>query len=203
MNQDLKNLFFKYQFLAYLPAKIDTALGIALVAMVFVAGGLDFACNVSWNFLSVLFIIFNLCIAVGSILSLGLMRQDPVTYSEKELRCYDFKKSLKATRYAQRELRQNVDSSTYMKSAEYQSGVANNVLRFRAFVVVFSDEAYIFIRATRNIDSRRNIKDLEEVASDLASVLNLRKSSFQKLLIEKSEPLGHSRLAPYYVQRLG
>lgn len=203
MSNDFKDIFERYQFLAQLPAKIDTALGVCFGSILFFLAGLDFACNVSWNLFSGTFIVFNFCLAVGSIISIGFMKQTPVTYSEKELREFDFKKSLTMTRYCQRELRQNIDTSTYMQSAKHQSGVQNNILRFLSFVVVLDGEAYIYIRCTRNIDSRRNIKDLEEVASDLASVLNLRKSSFQKLLIEKSEPLGHSRLAPYYVQRLG
>lgn len=202
MNNKFKTVYDKYHFLAGTPFKVDVALVVALFMAVFAVFGIDFCFNASANALSIGFVVVNIAGIVGSFVYIGNLKQTPVTYSEAEVRDFDFKKSMEFTRLLQKEVRQFVDDSKFVTSGRTQAGKYSNALRLLSFVVVFKKHAYIYIRLPLNAENRQDERVLMMIASDVADSLGLTMSSFQSLNIANNIGLGHYHFQTFKVMEL-
>lgn len=202
MNNKFKTVYDKYHFLAGTPFKVDVALAVAFFMAVFALFGVDFCFNASANAFSVGFVVVNIAGIVGCFIYIGNLQQLPITYSEAEVRDFDFRSSMKFTRLLQKEVRQFIDDSKYMTSGRTQAGKYSNVLRLLSFVAVFNDHAYIYIRLPLNAENRQDEQVLMMIASDIADSLGLTMSSFQALNIANNIGLGHYHFQSYKVMEL-
>ena len=140
-------------------------------------------------------------IVVGAIIHIANMQEVPKAYSSKISGHFLYKRSLQLTRFVQKELVSQIDDSKF-PTARTQIQKYNNSIRLLSFVVVFEKESYLFIRLPKNVSARRDLRELDEIANDVALELNLTKSSFQDFINHQNLGLGYISRAKYKVMRL-
>lgn len=201
-----KELYHDFRFIALVPAKIATSLGILIAILLLLIMDIDFGQNsdVGWNAWGIVWVVLLIIVGLIDVKYLVNIQKYPRYYrQEYEQLGYSFQESKKLTKYLQRLLRSKVDSSSYISSAQRQNQLENNLIRLGSFVVCFKQSIYIFILRTGGIDGRRDINDLNEIARELANFTDARNSSFQQFTTEYKPPLMiNRRLANYVVQRL-
>lgn len=206
MMNKYENLYDDFKFLALVPAKIATSLGIMVAIMLLLIVDIDFGQNsyVGWNIWSISWAVLLVVVGFIDVKYLVDIQEYPKYYrKDYEQLGYDFGESKKLTRYLQRLLKSKVDASNYISSAKRQNQIENNLIRLGSFVICFRRSIYIFILRTGGIDGRRDINELNEIARELANFTNSRNSSFQQFTTEYKPPfMINRRLVNYVVQRL-
>ena len=199
-NKKLQAIFDSFNFIAKQPFEIGVSLGICGFALIFGLIGLDIWNNTGSGF-GIFLLILNLVIIVILIVRIANMKETVDIYNNGTSGQYLYKKSLQLTRFIQRELVFQIDDSKF-PTAKTQIQKYNNKIRLLSFVVVFENEAYLFIRLPKNVNARRDLEELDEIADDIALELGLTKSSFQNFINHKSIGLGYVSRAKYKVMRL-
>ena len=202
MNQDKKiqAIFDNFNFISKQPFEIGVSLSIVGFALLLGFVGFDLWRN-SGSVFGIFLLILNLVIVVGAIIHIANMREVPLAYSDKVSGQFLYKRSLQMTRYIQKELVFQIDDSKFA-TARTQIQKYNNSIRLLSFVVVFENESYLFIRLPKNVSARRDLRELDEIADDLALELGLTKSSFQDFINSENIGLGYVSRAKYKVMRL-
>lgn len=199
-NKKLQAIFDSFNFIAKQPFEIGVSLGICGFALIFGLIGLDIWNNTGSGF-GIFLLILNLVIIVILIVRIANMKETVDIYNNGTSGQFLYKKSLQLTRFIQRELVFQIDDSKF-PTAKTQIQKYNNKIRLLSFVVVFENEAYLFIRLPKNVNARRDLEELDEIADDIALELGLTKSSFQNFINHKSIGLGYVSRAKYKVMRL-
>ena len=197
-NKKLQTIFDNFNFLAKQPFEIGVSLGIFIFALMLGLIGLDIWNNTGSRF-GIFLLILNLVIIV--IVHIANMKETVNIYNNGTSGQFLYKKSLQLTRFIQRELVFQIGDSKF-PTAKTQIQKYNNKIRLLSFVVVFENEAYLFIRLPKNVNARRDLEELDEIADDIALELGLTKSSFQNFINHKSIGLGYVSRAKYKVMRL-
>lgn len=199
-DKKIKDIFDSYHFLALQPFIIGCLLGIVGFALVFGLFGLSISFNLSLK-AGLILIILNLFVVGGALVRIAYMRNKPKNLDNTPTNgVFNYKQSLQLTRQLQKELITFVAGSEY--NTKSQSQTYNNVLRLLSFVVVFENEAYIFIRLPKNVASRRSFEELKEICDDLSLNLNLNTSGLQPFLANRNIGLGYVSRSIYQVMRL-
>lgn len=200
-----EELYQDFKFLALVPAKIATNLGILVAILLLLIADIDFGQNsdAGWNVWDISWAVLLIILGLIVVKWLANIQEYPKYYRQDyEQLGYNFQESKKLTRYLQRLLKSKVDSSKY-SSANRQNQLENNLIRLGSFVICFRQSIYIFILRTGGIDGRRDINELNEIARELANFTDARNSSFQQFTTEYKPPLMiNRRLVNYVVQRL-
>lgn len=200
-----EELYQDFKFLALVPAKIATNLGILVAILLLLIADIDFGQNsdAGWNVWDISWAVLLIILGLIVVKWLANIQEYPKYYRQDyEQLGYNFQESKKLTRYLQRLLKSKVDSSKY-SSANRQNQLENNLIRLGSFVICFRQSIYIFILRTGGIDGRRDISELNEIARELANFTDARNSSFQQFTTEYKPPLMiNRRLVNYVVQRL-
>lgn len=199
-NKKLQTIFDNFNFLAKQPFEIGVSLGIFIFALMLGLIGLDIWNNTGSRF-SIFLLILNLVIIVIVIVHIANMKETVNIYNNGTSGQFLYKKSLQLTRFIQRELVFQIGDSKF-PTAKTQIQKYNNKIRLLSFVVVFENEAYLFIRLPKNVNARRDLEELDEIANDIALELNLTKSSFQDFINHQNLGLGYISRAKYKVMRL-
>ena len=199
-NKKLQTIFDNFNFLAKQPFEIGVSLGIFIFALMLGLIGLDIWNNTGSRF-GIFLLILNLVIIVIVIVHIANMKETVNIYNNGTSGQFLYKKSLQLTRFIQRELVFQIGDSKF-PTAKTQIQKYNNKIRLLSFVVVFESEAYLFIRLPKNVNARRDLEELDEIADDIALELGLTKSSFQNFINHKSIGLGYVSRAKYKVMRL-
>ena len=199
-NKKLQTIFDNFNFLAKQPFEIGVSLGIFIFALMLGLIGLDIWNNTGSRF-GIFLLILNLVIIVIVIVHIANMKETVNIYNNGTTGQFLYKKSLQLTRFIQRELVFQIGDSKF-PTAKTQIQKYNNKIRLLSFVVVFENEAYLFIRLPKNVNARRDLEELDEIADDIALELGLTKSSFQNFINHKSIGLGYVSRAKYKVMRL-
>lgn len=199
-NKKLQAIFDSFNFIAKQPFEIGVSLGICGFALIFGLIGLDIWNNTGSGF-GIFLLILNLVIIVILIVRIANMKETVDIYNNGTSGQFLYKKSLQLTRFIQRELVFQIDDSKF-PTAKTQIQKYNNKIRLLSFVVVFENEAYLFIRLPKNVNARRDLEELDEIADDIALELGLTKSSFQNFINHKSIGLGYVSRAKYKVMGL-
>ena len=188
-NKKLQTIFDNFNFLAKQPFEIGVSLGIFIFALMLGLIGLDIWNNTGSRF-GIFLLILNLVIIVIVIVHIANMKETVNIYNNGTSGQFLYKKSLQLTRFIQRELVFQIGDSKF-PTAKTQIQKYNNKIRLLSFVVVFENEAYLFIRLPKNVNARRDLEELDEIADDIALELGLTKSSFQNFINHKSIGLGY------------
>lgn len=199
-NKKVQAIFDNFNFIAKQPFEIGVSLGICGFALIFGLIGLDIWNNTGSGF-GIFLLILNLVIIVILIVHIANMKETVNIYNNKSSGQFLYRKSLQLTRFIQRELVFQIDDSKF-PTAKTQIQKYNNKIRLLSFVVVFENEAYLFIRLPKNVNARRDLEELDEIANDIALELNLTKSSFQDFINHQNLGLGYISRAKYKVMRL-
>ena len=199
-NKKLQTIFDNFNFLAKQPFEIGVSLGIFIFALMLGLIGLDIWNNTGSRF-GIFLLILNLVIIVIVIVHIANMKETVNIYNNGTSGQFLYKKSLQLTRFIQRELVFQIGDSKF-PTAKTQIQKYNNKIRLLSFVVVFENEAYLFIRLPKNVNARRDLEELDEIADDIALELGLTRSSFQNFINHKSIGLGYVSRAKYKVMRL-
>lgn len=199
-NEKLQAIFDNFNFISKQPFEIGVSLGIFVFALMLGLVGLDIWNNTGSRF-SIFLLILNFVIIVIVIVHIANMKETVDIYNNGTSGQFLYKKSLQLTRFIQRELVFQIDDSKF-PTAKTQIQKYNNKIRLLSFVVVFENEAYLFIRLPKNVNARRDLEELDEIADDIALELNLTKSSFQDFINHESIALGYISRAKYKVMRL-
>lgn len=199
-NKKLQTIFDNFNFLAKQPFEIGVSLGIFIFALMLGLIGLDIWNNTGSRF-GIFLLILNLVIIVIVIVHIANMKETVNIYNNGTSGQFLYKKSLQLTRFIQRELVFQIGDSKF-PTAKTQIQKYNNKIRLLSFIVVFENEAYLFIRLPKNVNARRDLEELDEIADDIALELGLTKSSFQNFINHKSIGLGYVSRAKYKVMRL-
>lgn len=199
-NKKLQTIFDNFNFIAKQPFEIGVSLGIFIFALMLGLIGLDIWNNTGSRF-GIFLLILNLVIIVIVIVHIANMKETVNIYNNGTSGQFLYRKSLQLTRFIQRELVFQIDDSKF-PTAKTQIQKYNNKIRLLSFVVVFENEAYLFIRLSKNVNARRDLEELDEIADDIALELGLTKSSFQNFINHKSIGLGYVSRAKYKVMRL-
>lgn len=199
-NKKLQTIFDNFNFLAKQPFEIGVSLGIFIFALMLGLIGLDIWNNTGSRF-GIFLLILNLVIIVIVIVHIANMKETVNIYNNGTSGQFLYKKSLQLTRFIQRELVFQIGDSKF-PTAKTQIQKYNNKIRLLSFVVVFENEAYLFIRLPKNVNARRDLEEQDEIADDIALELGLTKSSFQNFINHKSIGLGYVSRAKYKVMRL-
>lgn len=193
-------IFDNFSFISKQPFEIGVSLSIVGFALL-----LGFVGFVLWrnsgSVFGIFLLILNLVIVVGAIIHIANMQEVPKAYSSKISGHFLYKRSLQLTRFVQKELVSQIDDSKF-PTARTQIQKYNNSIRLLSFVVVFEKESYLFIRLPKNVSARRDLRELDEIANDVALELNLTKSSFQDFINHQNLGLGYISRAKYKVMRL-
>ena len=188
-NKKVQAIFDNFNFIAKQPFEIGVSLGICGFALIFGLIGLDIWNNTGSGF-GIFLLILNLVIIVILIVHIANMKETVNIYNNKSSGQFLYRKSLQLTRFIQRELVFQIDDSKF-PTAKTQIQKYNNKIRLLSFVVVFENEAYLFIRLPKNVNARRDLEELDEIADDIALELGLTKSSFQNFINHRSIGLGY------------
>lgn len=199
-NKKIQAIFDSFNFIAKQPFEIGVCLVITGFALLFGFIGFDLWQNSGLGF-GILLLILNLVIVVGAIIHIANMQEVPKAYSSKISGHFLYKRSLQLTRFVQKELVFQIDDSKF-PTARTQIQKYNNSIRLLSFVVVFQNDTYLFIRLPKNVSARRDLRELDEIADDLALELGLTKSSFQNFINCQNIGLGYVSRAKYKVMRL-
>lgn len=194
----LRKLYDQFDFLALEPLKINVALFVDLVLIVISLIELDARAN------GILAGFFGFCLCINGVLIVAsfiyianLQDKPDSLYDIK----FQYKRSLNSTRELQRLLIQNVDSSNFV-TAKKQSQINNNIVRYGSFVISFNRYGYIFVRLPQQIDNRRNREVFDNIAEEISLSLNMRRTTFQHLIIERFYGMGQVKLEHYLVMRI-
>lgn len=193
-------IFDNFSFISKQPFEIGVCLGIAGFALLLGVIGFDLWQN-SGSAFGIFLLVLNLVIIVSVIIHIANMKEVPTSYNSKVSGHFLYKRSLQLTRFVQKELVFQIDDSKY-PPARTQIQKYNNSIRLLSFVVVFERETYLFIRLPKNVSARRDLRELEEIANDLALELGLTKSSFQDFINHQNLGLGYISRSKYKVMRL-
>lgn len=193
-------IFDNFSFISKQPFEIGVSLSIVGFALLLGFVGFDLWRN-SGSVFGIFLLILNLVIVVGAIIHIANMQEVPKAYSSKISGHFLYKRSLQLTRFVQKELVSQIDDSKF-PTARTQIQKYNNSIRLLSFVVVFEKESYLFIRLPKNVSARRDLRELDEIANDVALELNLTKSSFQDFINHQNLGLGYISRAKYKVMRL-
>lgn len=199
-NKKIQTIFDNFSFISKQPFEIGVSLSIVGFALLLGFVGFDLWRN-SGSVFGIFLLILNLVIVVGAIIHIANMQEVPKAYSSKISGHFLYKRSLQLTRFVQKELVSQIDDSKF-PTARTQIQKYNNSIRLLSFVVVFEKESYLFIRLPKNVSARRDLKELDEIANDVALELNLTKSSFQNFINHQNLGLGYISRAKYKVMRL-
>lgn len=197
-NKKIQTIFDNFSFISKQPFEIGVSLSIVGFALLLGFVGFDLWRN-SGSVFGIFLLILNLVIVVGAIIHIANMQEVPKAYSSKISGHFLYKRSLQLTRFVQKELVSQIDDSKF-PTARTQIQKYNNSIRLLSFVVVFEKESYLFIRLPKNVSARRDLRELDEIANDVALELNLTKSSFQDFINHQN--LGYISRAKYKVMRL-
>ena len=187
-------------FISKQPFEIGVCLGVAGFALLLGFIGFDLWQN-SGSAIGITLLVLNLVIIVVSIVHIANMQEAPKSYSSKTSGDFLYRRSLQMTRFIQKELISQIDDSKF-PTAKTQIQKYNNEIRLLSFVVVFEREAYLFIRLPKNVSARRDLRELDEIANDLALELGLTRSSFQDFINHQNLGLGYISRSKYKVMRL-
>ncbi len=199
-NKKIQTIFDNFSFISKQPFEIGVSLSIVGFALLLGFVGFDLWRN-SGSVFGIFLLILNLVIVVGAIIHIANMQEVPKAYSSKISGHFLYKRSLQLTRFVQKELVSQIDDSKF-PTARTQIQKYNNSIRLLSFVVVFEKESYLFIRLPKNVSARRDLRELDEIANDVALELNLTKSSFQDFINHQNLGLGYISRAKYKVMRL-
>ena len=199
-NKKIQTIFDNFSFISKQPFEIGVSLSIVGFALLLGFVGFDLWRN-SGSVFGIFLLILNLVIVVGTIIHIANMQEVPKAYSSKISGHFLYKRSLQLTRFVQKELVSQIDDSKF-PTARTQIQKYNNSIRLLSFVVVFEKESYLFIRLPKNVSARRDLRELDEIAKDVALELNLTKSSFQDFINHQNLGLGYISRAKYKVMRL-
>lgn len=199
-NKKIQTIFDNFSFISKQPFEIGVSLSIVGFALLLGFVGFDLWQN-SGSVFGIFLLILNLVIVVGAIIHIANMQEVPKAYSSKISGHFLYKRSLQLTRFVQKELVSQIDDSKF-PTARTQIQKYNNSIRLLSFVVVFEKESYLFIRLPKNVSARRDLRELDEIANDVALELNLTKSSFQDFINHQNLGLGYISRAKYKVMRL-
>lgn len=199
-NKKIQTIFDNFSFISKQPFEIGVSLSIVGFALLLGFVGSDLWRN-SGSVFGIFLLILNLVIVVGAIIHIANMQEVPKAYSSKISGHFLYKRSLQLTRFVQKELVSQIDDSKF-PTARTQIQKYNNSIRLLSFVVVFEKESYLFIRLPKNVSARRDLRELDEIANDVALELNLTKSSFQDFINHQNLGLGYISRAKYKVMRL-
>lgn len=199
-NKKIQTIFDNFSFISKQPFEISVSLSIVGFALLLGSVGFDLWRN-SGSVFGIFLLILNLVIVVGAIIHIANMQEVPKAYSSKISGHFLYKRSLQLTRFVQKELVSQIDDSKF-PTARTQIQKYNNSIRLLSFVVVFEKESYLFIRLPKNVSARRDLRELDEIANDVALELNLTKSSFQDFINHQNLGLGYISRAKYKVMRL-
>lgn len=199
-NKKIQTIFDNFSFISKQPFEIGVSLSIVGFALLLGFVGFDLWRN-SGSVFGIFLLILNLVIVVGAIIHIANMQEVPKAYSSKIFGHFLYKRSLQLTRFVQKELVSQIDDSKF-PTARTQIQKYNNSIRLLSFVVVFEKESYLFIRLPKNVSARRDLRELDEIANDIALELNLTKSSFQDFINHQNLGLGYISRAKYKVMRL-
>lgn len=199
-NKKIQTIFDNFSFISKQPFEIGVSLSIVGFALLLGFVGFDLWRN-SGSVFGIFLLILNLVIVVGAIIHIANMQETPKSYSNKVSGDFLYKRSLQLTRFLQKELVSQIDDSKFA-TARTQIQKYNNSIRLLSFVVVFENESYLFIRLPKNVSARRDLRELDEIADDLALELGLTKSSFQDFINSENIGLGYVSRAKYKVMRL-
>lgn len=199
-NKKIQTIFDNFSFISKQPFEIGVSLSIVGFALLLGFVGFDLWRN-SGSVFGIFLLILNLVIVVGAIIHIANMQEVPKAYSSKISEHFLYKRSLQLTRFVQKELVSQIDDSKF-PTARTQIQKYNNSIRLLSFVVVFEKESYLFIRLPKNVSARRDLRELDEIANDVALELNLTKSSFQDFINHQNLGLGYISRAKYKVMRL-
>lgn len=199
-NKKIQTIFDNFSFISKQPFEIGVSLSIVGFALLLGFVGFDLWRN-SGSVFGIFLLILNLVIVVGVIIHIANMQEVPKAYSSKISGHFLYKRSLQLTRFVQKELVSQIDDSKF-PTARTQIQKYNNSIRLLSFVVVFEKESYLFIRLPKNVSARRDLRELDEIANDVALELNLTKSSFQDFINHQNLGLGYISRAKYKVMRL-
>ena len=161
-NKKVQAIFDNFNFIAKQPFEIGVSLGICGFALIFGLIGLDIWNNTGSGF-GIFLLILNLVIIVILIVHIANMKETVNIYNNKSSGQFLYRKSLQLTRFIQRELVFQIDDSKF-PTAKTQIQKYNNKIRLLSFVVVFENEAYLFIRLPKNVNARRDLEELDEIA---------------------------------------
>lgn len=199
-NKKIQTIFDNFSFISKQPFEIGVSLSIVGFALLLGFVGFDLWRN-SGSVFGIFLLILNLVIVVGAIIHIANMQEVPKAYSSKISGHFLYKRSLQLTRFVQKELVSQIDDSKF-PTARTQIQKYNNSIRLLSFVVVFEKDSYLFIRLPKNVSARRDLRELDEIANDVALELNLTKSSFQDFINHQNLGLGYISRAKYKVMRL-
>lgn len=199
-NKKIQTIFDNFSFISKQPFEIGVSLSIVGFALLLGFVGFDLWRN-SGSVFGIFLLILNLVIVVGAIIHIANMREVPLAYSDKVSGQFLYKRSLQMTRYIQKELVFQIDDSKFA-TARTEIQKYNNAIRLLSFVAVFEHETYLFVRLPKNVNARRDLEELDEIADDLALELGLIKSSFQNFINCQNIGLGYVSRAKYKVMRL-
>lgn len=199
-NKKIQTIFDNFSFISKQPFEIGVSLSIVGFALLLGFVGFDLWRN-SGSVFGIFLLILNLVIVVGAIIHIANMQEVPKAYSSKISGHFLYKRSLQLTRFVQKELVSQIDDSKF-PTARTQIQKYNNSIRLLSFVVVFEREAYLFIRLPKNVSARRDLRELDEIANDLALELGLTRSSFQDFINHQNLGLGYISRSKYKVMRL-
>ena len=135
---------------------------------------------------------------IGSVVYIANLKDKPNSLYDYK---FEYKRSLNSTRVLQKLLIQNVDSSNFV-TAKKQSQINNNIVRYGSFVISFNRYGYIFVRLPQQIDNRRNREVFDNIAEEISLSLNMRRTTFQHLIIERFYGMGQVKLEHYLVMRI-
>lgn len=204
-NTEFRQIFNKYNFLAKTPLFIAVYLVVAIFGAGIAFFSWDFGKTVGWNAFIIFLLIVNMAIIIACICGIANIQQAPKYATQKELDSFIYRGehgSLDATRWLQRSLIQPIESSQYIESTATRNSKLNNALRIFAFVVVFKDKAYAFVRVSEKISSRRYKEEIQEAIDDIAEDLDLSATRIKKMRLTVKLSLGYSRKDTYYVSKL-
>lgn len=194
----LYKLYDQFRFLASEPLKINIALFIDITLIVISIFELDALENGILKGCFTFLLIFNGVFVIGSIVYIANLQDKPDSLYDYK---FEYKRSLNSTRELQKLLVQNVDSSSFVTSRK-QSQINNNLIRYKSFVISFQRYGYIFIRIPQKIDSRRDQEIFNDIAKEISISLEMRRTTFQDLVIERSFGLGQIKLEHFLVMRI-
>lgn len=196
MKDQNKAIFDNYKFLGLQPFKIDCCLGVIAFATLIILMGWDLK-KTTGLALGTFLMIVNALIIVEAVCYIAYMRE---TAYKEDIADFNYRKSLRLTRFLQKELAVPINASQFNNKVYGQKD--NNRLRLLSFVAVFKGSAYIFIRLPHNVSSRREMEEYKAIANDIADELGLSPSSLQRMINKTNLGLGHVNTAVYQVMRL-
>lgn len=194
----LRKLYDQFSFIAEEPLKINTALYMDVVLAVISLFELDCVLNSILKEFFIFLLIINVAFIIGSFCYIANLQDKPNSLYDYK---FEYRRSLNSTREIQKLLTQNVDASNFVTSRK-QMQINNNLVRYESFVLSFQRYGYIFLRLPQKIDSRRDREVFDNIAEEISISLNMRRTSFQNLIVERFWGAGQIKLEHFLVMRI-